>query len=49
VGRKRGPSVPAALNEACEYPDGTKVLAAETLEVRGGEIVRQVNVETWDE
>ena len=38
-----------ALNEACEYPDGTRVLAASTLEVRDGKIVRQVNVEAWDE
>jgi len=38
-----------AFNEACEYPDGIKVLAAQTLEVRDGKIVRQVNVETWDE
>jgi hypothetical protein len=38
-----------AFNEACEYPDGVKVLAAQTLEVRDGKIVRQVNVEAWDE
>jgi hypothetical protein len=38
-----------AFNEACEYPDGTKVLAAITLDVRDGKIVRQVNVEAWDE
>ena len=38
-----------AFNEACEYPDGTKVLAATTLDVAGGKIVRQVNVEAWDE
>jgi ketosteroid isomerase-like protein len=38
-----------AFNEACEYPDGIKVLAAETVELREGKIVRQVNVETWDE
>jgi hypothetical protein len=37
-----------AFNEACEYPDGTRVLGAETLELRG-KIVRQVNVEAWDE
>jgi ketosteroid isomerase-like protein len=39
----------AAFNWACEYPDGTKVLAAETCEVRDGKIVRQVSVEAWDE
>jgi ketosteroid isomerase-like protein len=38
-----------AFNEACEYPDGTKVLAATTLDVRDGKVVRQVNVEAWDE
>jgi hypothetical protein len=38
-----------AFNEACEYPDGTRVLAATTLDVRNGKVVRQVNVEAWDE
>lgn len=38
-----------AFNEACEYPDGTRVLCAATLEVRDGQITRQVNVEAWDE
>lgn len=38
-----------AFLEACEYPEGTRVLGAETLEVRDGKIVRQVNVEAWDE
>ena len=38
-----------AFNEACEYPDGAKVLAAMTLEVPGGKIVRQTAVEAWDE
>ena len=38
-----------AFNEACEYPDGIKVLGATTLEVRDGKIVQQVNVEAWDE
>jgi hypothetical protein len=38
-----------AFNEACEYPDGLRVLAAATLDVRDGQIVRQVNVEAWDE
>ena len=38
-----------AFNEACEYPDGIRVLAAATLDVRNGQIVRQVNVEAWDE
>ncbi len=38
-----------AFNEVCEYPDGIKVLAAQTLDLRDGKIVRQVNVEAWDE
>lgn len=38
-----------AFNEACEYPDGIRVLAATTLDLRDGRIVRQVNVEAWDE
>jgi hypothetical protein len=38
-----------AFNEACEYPDGTRVLGAQTLELRDGKVVRQVNVEAWDE
>ena len=38
-----------AFNEACEYPDGLKVLTATTLDLRDGMIVRQTNVEDWDE
>jgi hypothetical protein len=38
-----------AFNEACEYSDGTRVLAATTLELQDGKIVQQVNVEAWDE
>ena len=38
-----------AFQEACEYPDGTRVLGAQTLELGDGKIVRQVNVEAWDE
>ena len=38
-----------AFNEACEYPDGTKVLAAETLDVRDGKIVKETIVQAWDE
>lgn len=38
-----------AFNEACEYPNGTKVLCAATLEVRDGKVVKQTNVEAWDE
>ena len=39
----------AAFNWACEYPDGTKVLAAETVELRDGMIVRHMSVQAWDE
>ncbi|MDQ4129312.1 MAG: nuclear transport factor 2 family protein [Actinomycetota bacterium] len=38
-----------AFQETCEYPDGTRVLAAATAELRDGVIVRQVMVEAWDE
>jgi hypothetical protein len=38
-----------AFNEACEYPDGTKVLAAENLDVRDGKIIRELIVQAWDE
>jgi hypothetical protein len=38
-----------AFNVACEYPDGTRVLASENLEMREGKIVRQVEVVAWDE
>ncbi len=36
------------LREACEYPDGSRVVVETTLEVRGGEIVRQVDVVAKD-
>ncbi|MDQ3285138.1 MAG: hypothetical protein M3P92_05450 [Actinomycetota bacterium] len=38
-----------AFNEACEYPNGIRVLTAAALDVRNGKIYRQVNVEAWDE
>ena len=38
-----------AFNVACEYPDGTRVLASENMEVRDGKVVRQVEVVAWDE
>ena len=38
-----------AFNVDCEYPDGMRVLAAETAEVRDGKIVRQIEVVAWDE
>jgi len=38
-----------AFNVDCEYPDGLRVLAAETVDVRDGKIVRQIEVVAWDE
>ncbi|MCA1731588.1 MAG: nuclear transport factor 2 family protein [Actinobacteria bacterium] len=38
-----------AFNVSCQYPDGTRVLASENLEVRDGKIARQVEVVAWDE
>lgn len=38
-----------AFIEACEYPDGTKVLAAGTCELRDGKILRPVNIQARDE
>jgi ketosteroid isomerase-like protein len=38
-----------AFNVDCEYPDGMRVLAAETVDVRAGKIVRQIEVVAWDE
>src|SRR4028119_374755 len=38
-----------AYNVACEYPDGTRVLASENLEMREGKVVRQMEVVAWDE
>ena len=37
------------FNVACEYPDGTRGIASENLEMREGKIVRQVEVVAWDE
>ncbi len=34
--------------ETCEYPDGGRVVVETTLEVRGGKIVRQMDVVTRD-
>lgn len=38
-----------AFLEACEYPNGCHVLCASVVELRAGKIVRQVNVQAWDE
>ncbi len=40
----------AAFNWACEYPDGMRVLAAESFDLgEDGKIVRHVSVQAWDE
>jgi hypothetical protein len=39
----------AAFTEACQYPDGTRVLCAALLELRDGKIARKVGVQAWDE
>jgi hypothetical protein len=36
------------FREVCEYPDGSRIVVETTLEVRGGEIVRQVDVVARD-
>jgi SnoaL-like protein len=36
------------FREACEYPDGSRVLVETTLEVKGGKIVRQVDLVAKD-
>lgn len=38
-----------AFMEACEYSDGTRVLAAELCELANGKIARQLTVQAWDE
>ena len=38
-----------AFNVACGYPDGTRVFSAESYDLSGGKIVRQVKVQAWDE
>ena len=38
-----------SYNEACEYPDGLRVLGSTTIDLRDGMIVRQTNIEAWDE
>lgn len=38
-----------AFLEACEYPDGRRVLCSAVLELEGGKIKRQIGVQAWDE
>jgi hypothetical protein len=39
----------AAYTEACQYPDGTRVLCAAMLDLEDGRIVRQSGVQAWDQ
>jgi hypothetical protein len=36
------------FSEVCEYPDGSRIVVETALEVRGGKIVRQVDVVARD-
>jgi ketosteroid isomerase-like protein len=38
----------AAFVEHCTYPDGCRVMAAMTLELREGRIARHLTVQAWD-
>jgi hypothetical protein len=39
----------AGFTETCRYADGTNVLCAAVIELRDGQIARQVGVQAWDE
>jgi hypothetical protein len=39
----------AAFIQACQYPDGTRVLCIAVLDLRDGLIVRQSGVQAWDQ
>lgn len=38
-----------AFTVCCEYQDGSRALAATTIEVRAGKVIREVSVEVWDD
>jgi hypothetical protein len=38
----------AAFTESCRYPDGVQVLCCAVLELRDGQISRQVAMQAWD-
>lgn len=38
-----------SFSEDCEYPDGTHVFGSFTVELEGGMIVRETEVQAWDE
>jgi ketosteroid isomerase-like protein len=37
-----------AFTQACSYPDGTRVFCSAMIELRGGKIARQTNLQAWD-
>ena len=39
----------AAFTQSCRYPDGTRVLCCTVLQIRGGQISRQVAMQAWDD
>ncbi len=38
-----------AYTQACQYPNGTRVVMMATVDLRDGKIARQTNVQAWDE
>ncbi|AGA34699.1 hypothetical protein TVNIR_3062 [Thioalkalivibrio nitratireducens DSM 14787] len=38
-----------AFTEACEYADGMRVFCSAMMQLRDGKIVREVDVQAWDE
>lgn len=38
-----------SFSESCEYPDGTRVFGNFTVELDGGKIIRETEVQAWDE
>jgi hypothetical protein len=37
-----------AFTQACAYPDGTRVFCSAMIEMAGGKITRQTNLQAWD-
>jgi ketosteroid isomerase-like protein len=37
-----------AFTQACAYPDGTRVFCSAMIEMAGGKIARQTNLQAWD-
>ncbi len=38
-----------AFHDNCQYPDGTRVMGARSMELRDGKIQRELDIEVWDE